>query len=120
MELLDLPLLAAQSAVFTAPDFPSLVQFGRVKRESWHRLACRRREEEGEVERSGERSRELETVVRRGVRSVHTIIVIALLISHFTSQHSRALLYSADLCKKIAPIILIRSPFHFYFTLSHL
>ena len=59
VELLDLPLLAAQSAVLTWPDLASLVQFGRVKRESWHRLDCRRREvveeeEEGVEERSGE------------------------------------------------------------------
>jgi len=83
---LGLTLLAAQSAVFTAPDFASLVQFGRVKRESWHRLDCRRREEEGEVERSGERSRELETVVRRGVRSLHTIVIGLLFSLHFATQ----------------------------------
>ena len=81
MELLDLPLLAAQSAVLTWPDLASLVQFGRVKRESWRRLDCRRREEERVEERSGEWRREWETVVSRGVRSLHTTIVIALLLS---------------------------------------
>jgi len=79
---LALTLLAAQSAMFTWPELASLVQFGRVKRESWHRLDCRR--QEGVVE--GERSGELETVVRRGVRSLHINVIVLLISRHITTQ----------------------------------